>query len=98
MSAFLICDVEVKNGEKLQEYLKLSEPTLAPYGGKFHAQAGKTQILEGDWNPQVIIIAEFPSMSKAKEWYNSPEYALALKVKPAAIDRKMILTEGLNHK
>jgi len=95
MSAFLICDVEVKNREKLQEYLTLSEHTLEPYGGKFHAQAGRTETLEGDWNPKVIIVAEFPSMDKAREWYGSPEYAEALKVKPQAIDRNMILTEGL---
>jgi len=95
MSAFLICDVKVKNREKLQEYLKLSEHTLALYDGKFHAQAGKTETLEGDWQPKVVIIAEFPSMEKARQWYGSSEYAKALKVKPAAIDRNMILTEGL---
>jgi len=96
MSAFLICDVQVKNREKLMEYLKLSEHTLAPFGGKFHAQAGTTETLEGEWQPKVIILAEFPSMEKAKEWYSSDEYAKALKVKPEAIDRNMILTEGLS--
>jgi len=95
MSAFLICDVQVKNRDKLLEYLKLSEPTLAPFGGKFHAQAGTIEVIEGDWNPKVIIIAEFPSMDKAKQWYASDAYAAALKVKPDALDRNMILTESL---
>jgi len=95
MAAFLICDVTVKNVEKLQEYLRISEPTLKPFGGKFHAQAGKIENLEGVWNPKVIIIAEFPSMEKAKQWYASAEYSEALKVKPEALDRNMILTEGL---
>lgn len=95
MSAFLICDVQVKNREKLKEYLSLSEHTLALYGGKFHAQAGKVELIEGTWNPNVIIVAEFPSMDKAKEWYNSEEYAKALKVKPEALDRNMIIVDGL---
>ncbi len=95
MSAFLICDVQVKNREKLLEYLRLSEHTLEPYGGKFHAQAGKTEVIEGDWNPTVIIVAEFPSIDKAKEWYHSAEYAKALKVKPEARERNMIVTEGI---
>jgi len=95
MSAFLICDVSVKNRDKLQEYLKLSEHTLKPYGGIFHAQAGEIETLEGDWKPEVIIIAEFPSMENAKAWYHSTEYAKALQVKPEAIDRNMILTAGL---
>ncbi|MBX2867307.1 MAG: DUF1330 domain-containing protein [Acidiferrobacterales bacterium] len=96
MSAFLICDVKVKDRDKLLQYLSLSEHTLAPFGGKFHVQAGKIEVIEGDWNPQVIIIAEFPSMEKAKEWYSSAEYAKALKVKPDAIERNMIITDGLN--
>jgi len=76
----------------------LSEHTLEPFGGKFHAQAGKVESLEGRWNPKVIILAEFPSMDKAKQWYNSEEYGKALEVKPDALDRKMILTEGLLQK
>jgi len=95
MSAFLVCDVVVKDREKLKEYLSLSEHTLAPFGGKFHAQAGAVETIEGSWNPKVIIIAEFPTMEKAKEWYSSDEYANALRVKPDALDRNMILTEGL---
>lgn len=95
MSAFLICDVEVTNRDKLKEYLELSEHTLAPFGGKFHAQAGKIEVIEGDWNPKVIIVAEFPTMENAKAWYNSDEYSAALAVKPAAMNRKMIVTEGL---
>jgi len=95
MSAFIVCDVEVKDRDKLMEYLRLSEHTLEPYGGKFHAQAGDIEVIEGNWNPKVIVIAEFPSMEKARGWYNSGEYARALKVKSDAIDRNMILTEGL---
>ncbi len=95
MSAFLICDVDVKNREKLLEYLALSEQTLAPYGGKFHVQAGALEVIEGDWNPKAIIIAEFPTTEKAKEWYGSKSYAEALKVKPDAMNRNMIVVEGL---
>lgn len=97
MSAFLICDVVVKNTDKLKQYLKLSEPTLAPYGGVFHVQAGEIDTLEGDWNPGVIVIAQFPSMEQARLWYHSAEYAHALKVKSEAIDRNMILVSGLRH-
>lgn len=96
MSAFLLCDVVVKDREKLMEYLRLSEHTLEPYGGKFHAQAGEIEVIEGTWDPKVIIIAEFPSMEKAQEWYESEEYSEALRIKSEAIERNMILTKGLS--
>ena len=96
MSAFLICDVTVKDRNALQKYLRLSEKTLEPFGGKFHTQAGRVDVLEGDWEPKVVIVAEFPSMDKIREWYTSDEYSHALRVKPMAIDRNMLAVEGLS--
>jgi len=98
MSAFLICDVTVKDRAALSEYLKLSEHTLASYSGKFHVQAGKLQVMEGDWEPTVIIVAEFPNTALANAWYESKEYAPALEVKHKAMERKMILAEGIDCK
>ena len=98
MSAFLICDVTVKDRTALSEYLRLSEHTLAQFSGKFHVQAGKLQVIEGDWHPTVIIVAEFPTSELANSWYESSEYGAALEVKPRAMDRNMILVEGIDGK
>jgi uncharacterized protein (DUF1330 family) len=95
MAAYLICDVTVKNGEQLRNYLSKSETTLAKFGGKFLIQAGAVDVVEGDWNPKVIILVEFPSSEKAREWYHSADYAPALAIKPSAIDRAMIIVQGL---
>ena len=94
MRAFLICDVKVKDRDWLRKYLELSQHSLAPYGGVFHVQAGKLEVIEGTWNPEVIILAEFPSMEQARAWYASSEYSAALAIKPQAIERNMILVEG----
>jgi len=89
-------DVTVKDGHALKKYLDLSQLTLKPYGGKFHVQAGRLEVLEGEWKPEVVVVAEFPSMEKAQQWYNSSAYAPALQVKDDAIERSMILVEGRN--
>lgn len=94
MRAYLICDVKIKSREWLRKYLELSQDTLAPYGGTFHVQAGNLEVIEGDWNPEVIILAEFPSMEQARAWYTSSEYSAALETKSKAIERNMILLEG----
>ncbi|MBX2835845.1 MAG: DUF1330 domain-containing protein [Gammaproteobacteria bacterium] len=96
MSAYIICDVQVKDRDYLQQYLDLSVHTLKPYGGQFLAQAGDLEIIEGDWKPGVLVIAEFPSMGKARAWYESVEYSKALKVKPLALSRNMILVDGVH--
>ena len=95
MTAFLICDVTVKDNQALQEYLSRSEHTLAQFGGTFHVQAGDVEVLEGTWSPTVVIIAEFPSIPAAKSWYNSAAYAPALEIRPAAMERNMLIVDGL---
>jgi uncharacterized protein (DUF1330 family) len=94
--AFLICDVTVKDRERLGEYLRLSQHTLEPYGGVFHVQAGAVEVIEGDWDPSVVVVVEFPSMEQAKQWYESADYAPALRVKPDALERNMIVVEALS--
>ena len=46
-------------------------------------------------SPEAIVIVEFPSMERAREWYRSPEYAEALKLRGDALDRRLILVEGV---
>lgn len=54
--------------------------------------------MEGDWEPKVVIVAEFPNTALANSWYESKEYAPALEVKQKAMDRNMILVEGVDRK
>ncbi len=95
MSAFLICDVSIHDRGKLIEYLELAKGTVELFGGQYLAQAGEISVLEGDWNPQTIVVVQFPTMEAAKEWYHSESYAPALKLNPQAMIRKMLLVQGL---
>ena len=57
---------------------------------------GAFEMVEGASEPKTIIIIEFPSMLRAKEWYASPEYAAALKVRnQGALNRRLIFVEGV---
>lgn len=95
MSVYMICDVTVKDAEALSSYLKLAQPTLSAFEGKFHVQAGDVHVFEGTWNPKVVIVVEFPSLENAHSWYHSKEYKAALAIKPTAMDRNMIVVQGI---
>ncbi len=95
MPAFLMCDAIVKDPDALKTYLETAAPTVERHGGKFLVNGGCTDVLEGDWNPKVVIIAEFPSMEAAHEWYGSEDYAKAFAFKERALTRNMVLVEGL---
>jgi uncharacterized protein (DUF1330 family) len=65
-------------------------------GGQYLARLGEVQVLEGSWNPNMIVVVEFPSLEQARAWYRSTEYAFALEVHDKALSRNLILVDGVN--
>ncbi len=94
MSALIVLDVRVTDLEAYEEYKTHSTRVLAQYGGKFIARGGSTEVLEGEWNPNRIVILEFETMERAREWYHSPEYAAPMQLRQRASQGNMILVEG----
>ncbi|MBD0368870.1 MAG: DUF1330 domain-containing protein [Flavisolibacter sp.] len=56
MPAFVIVDVQIDEPEEYEEYKKLTPASFAAYEGKFIVRGGKTETLEGSWQPQRIVI------------------------------------------
>ena len=42
-----------------------------------------------------VVIVEFPSMARLREWYASPEYAPALAIRRRALGRRLLFVEGV---
>ena len=59
-------------------------------------RGGAVEVLEGDWVPQRLVILEFPTMERAKQWWNSSEYATPKALRHASADSSMVLLEGLD--
>ena len=94
MSAYVINDMEVTDPALMEEYKKLSPPTVAKFGGKFLARGGKVETVEGDWSPTRLVILEFPTVEDAKAWVDSVDYAPAKKMRQQATNSNLIIIEG----
>lgn len=95
MAAYVIVDVEVLDPVAYQRYKEQVPATLAAYGGRFVARGGRAERLEGDWQPQRIVILEFESLERAKAWWGSTEYAGPKKLRQSASTADMIVVEGV---
>ena len=95
MSGYIIVEIEVQDPVGYEEYKKLAGPTVEAHGGKYIVRGGKTEVLEGDWQPKRIVILEFPSTDQAKEWLNCEEYREPRKMRHRTAKTNMILVEGL---
>ncbi|HEV7331384.1 MAG TPA: DUF1330 domain-containing protein [Flavisolibacter sp.] len=94
MPAYIIVEVSINNPEEYEAYKKLTPASLLPYQGKFIVRGGETVSLEGSWNPERIVVLQFPSKELAQAWWSSPEYSPAKEIRQRTADTKMILVEG----
>lgn len=98
MPAYIIVEVEIHDAKLYEDYKKLTPGSLLRYEGKFIVRGAQTGSLEGDWNPQRIVVLEFPSVEKAKKWWASEEYAPAKAIRQSASKTKMIVVAGYEEK
>ncbi|MBE3038553.1 MAG: DUF1330 domain-containing protein [Chloroflexi bacterium] len=96
MSAYVILDIKVTDPQVYEEYKKLSPAAVAAYGGKFLARGGKVETLEGDWAPRRLVVLEFESVARAKQWLDSPEYSQAKKMRHQAALTQTIVVDGVS--
>ena len=95
MSAYLVATGTVKNPEASQEYRVLAAAAIERYGGRFIARGGKSEVLEGSFPGPRVVIVEFPSFDRAKEFFDSPEYQAARQKRLAVADLNLIIVEGV---
>ena len=94
MPAYFIVDLEVTDAAGFDEYRKLVPDTIAKYGGRYLVRGGRTETLEGDWQPQRVVVLEFPSVEQAKRWYDSEEYRDPKALRWRTAKANLILVEG----
>ncbi|GCD76960.1 hypothetical protein JCM31826_04420 [Thermaurantimonas aggregans] len=95
MAAFVIVEVSVHDHKEYEEYKKLTPATLAAFDGKFVVRGGQTETLEGDWQPDRIVVLEFLTVERAKEWWNSEIYTKAKIIRQRTAMTKMIVVQGV---
>ena len=95
MAAYVIVEIEVVDLTGYEEYKKQAAATVHKYGGKYIVRGGKTEVLEGNWKPKRIVILEFPTMERAKEWLNCEEYREPRKLRHATAKTNMLVIEGV---
>ena len=96
MPAYVIVEIEIEDNELYEEYKKLTPASIAAYDGKFIVRGAKTECFEGDWNPKRLVVLEFPSVERAKEWWSSPGYSVAKDIRQRAAKTKMLVVQGVD--
>ena len=94
MPTFVVGDISIHDPATYERYKLLAPPSIGKYGGRYAVRGGVTDTLEGKWEPQRLVILEFPSAERARAWWNSPEYAEAKAIRQSCATTDMVLIDG----
>jgi len=96
MPAYMIANVEISDKNKIGQYLKNTPKVVKKYGGRFLVRGGDSWIAEGEYKPSRLVIVEFGSYQKAKDFWNSEDYAPLKALRQAAAKTDMIFVDGIS--
>lgn len=95
MPVYMIAEVRNPTDKaKLDEYRRGNTEVVARHGGRFLVRGGDVEVIEGDWDPQRVVVMEFPDRAAARAWYDDPDYERLKALRQSASDTDLILVEG----
>jgi uncharacterized protein (DUF1330 family) len=95
MAAYVIVEIDVVDPVGYEEYKNCASASVLKHGGKYIVRGGETEVLEGDWTPKRIVVLEFESMQRAKDWLHCEDYREPRKMRHRTARANMILVDGV---
>lgn len=95
MPAYAVVDVDVKDPVAYKEYREKAPATITAFGGRYLVRGPEPVHVEKGWDVARFVIAEFPSMEKAKAWYASPAYQRILPIRLKSTRSRLMFVQGL---
>lgn len=81
--------------DEVLTYMERIQETLDPYDGRFLVHgAPEREVREGQW-PGAVVVIGFPSMDRARAWYDSPAYRELIPLRTRHIPGDVLLIDGV---
>ena len=97
MPAYVIADVKVTDPEQYKQYMALSPGAIEAAGGRFLVRGGPHEVLEGVWQPNRMVMVEFPDMAAARAFYDSAKSRVARAKRAGATEFfNMVVVQGVD--
>lgn len=95
MSAYIVAEVVVTDEAQMKVYREWSTRAMQEFGAEVLVRGGQVTPLEGDWNPQRVVVLRFKDVETAKAYYHSETYTHARSLRKGAGSIRMFAVEGV---
>jgi uncharacterized protein (DUF1330 family) len=94
MATYVIGTAEIIDSAGMEEYRNRVVPVIEDFGGRFVA-AGVPEVREGEIQPHVAVIIEFPNAEQARLWYDSDSYRELKAMRQRSTRGTTLILDGL---
>ena len=91
---YIIGQITITNPKKYQRYASETEKIIKKFGGRYLIRGGNQIISEGNPQGNRDVVVEFETLEKAKEFYESEEYAKIIDIRKENSTGYILLVEG----
>ena len=91
---YIYVEMTIKDPEGFKQYTALSAPAVQAAGGRYIVRGAQPEFLEGSTDANRIVIVEFDTAAKAREFYHSAAYQAARLKRLSAAEFRRTLVEG----
>jgi anaerobic selenocysteine-containing dehydrogenase/uncharacterized protein (DUF1330 family) len=94
MAVYTIMDIKVDDREVYSAYIEKVSSIVEKHGGRYLARGGKVTPIVGNWNPERIVLIEFPSAEMLAQCFSSEEYKEIAPLRERSTTSRAIVVEG----
>ena len=94
---YLIGQITITDPKKYQQSASKTESIIKNFGGRYLIRGGDQTISEGTPQGNRDVVVEFDSLEKAKEFYESEEYAKVIDIRKENLIGYILTVEGYEY-
>ena len=94
MSVYMVLEIVVHDPATYAKYVERVPAVVEKFGGRYLVRGGRITSMEGDWNPERIVILEFPNLELLERWNQSSEYQELALLRAEATESRAFVVEG----
>jgi len=95
MAGYVIVNDAITDEAVFAEFRTRIAATVEAHGGRYLVRGGTTEVIDGEWRPDRIVILEFDDVDRARAWLNSPEYAELREIRLKSANASVVIVEGV---
>lgn len=94
MKVYIVASIRIIDMERFSIYGQRVAELLPIHGGRFIIRGGDSQVIDGDWEPDRIVVIEFPSRQAYQAFHDDPAYQEVVPIRQSASHASLVLVEG----